>query len=137
MAEGNIPGSDRNDSCYCIYCPEMLKTYQSKTKFFQFPGDANTEELKIKNNITFQWLHCNDFVAIVFASHACLCLQTKLSPFLTTGYLGKYRPVVKDFQANKNADELFHNGYWAMVLNINPKPNLFQTLNVNFNIWKP
>ena len=56
MTEGNIPGTDWKNS-YCIYCLDMLKTFQRKPKLFEFLGDSNWEELKIKNNITLQWLH--------------------------------------------------------------------------------
>ena len=39
----------------------------------------------------------------VFSSPVSLCLQTKQPSFLTTGYTGKYRPVVQDLYANENA----------------------------------
>ena len=53
MTEGNIPGTDWKNS-YCIYCLDMLKTFQRKLKLLEFLGDSNWEELKIKNNITLQ-----------------------------------------------------------------------------------
>ena len=53
MIEGNIPGTDWKNS-YCIYCLDMLKTFQRKPKLLEFLGDSNWEELKIKNNITLQ-----------------------------------------------------------------------------------
>ena len=31
MTEGNILGAYQNNSYYCIYCPDMLKTYQKET----------------------------------------------------------------------------------------------------------
>ena len=33
MAEGNISGTNRNNSWYSIYCPDMLNTHQRVTKF--------------------------------------------------------------------------------------------------------
>ena len=52
---------------------------------------------------------CYDFIAMnsycngLFASFAFLCLQTYLLSFLTTGYIGKYMPVVNDFYRNEIA----------------------------------
>ena len=34
--KGNIPGTDRKNSYYCIFCPEMFRTYQGKIKLFEF-----------------------------------------------------------------------------------------------------
>ena len=96
--EGNIPSIDRKDSYCCIYCLNMLKTYQRVTDFFEFSGKANTKELKIRKKTSLgNGFIIIGFVAMAFASHVCLCLKTRLSPFLTAGYLRKYRPAVKDF----------------------------------------
>ena len=100
ITEGNPPGNDWKNS-YCIYCPNILKTYQREreTKLFEFSWNTNREELKVRKNvITFQgfvaiaslqWLRCNAFVAVVSASPVCFCLKTKLLLFLTTGYTSK------------------------------------------------
>ena len=32
MTEGNIPGTNRKNSYYCIYYPHMLKTYQREKR---------------------------------------------------------------------------------------------------------
>ena len=42
-----------------------------------------------------QWLQYNNFVAMVFASPACLFAQVKLPPFLRTGYIEKYGSINK------------------------------------------
>ena len=68
----------------------MLKTYQRKTKLFEFSQDRKREKRKV--NVTLQGLCCNGF-----APSVCLCLQTKLPSFLTTGSFRKYQPPVKDF----------------------------------------
>ena len=47
----------------------MLKTYQRETTLFEFPRDAHRKELKIKTNITLQWLHV--FKAQAFRKAAC------------------------------------------------------------------
>ena len=40
MTEGNISYEDKKkSSCYCIYYPNMLKTYQRETNSFEFSGD--------------------------------------------------------------------------------------------------
>ena len=96
--EGNISSTDLKDSYYCIYCLDMLKTYQRVTDFFEFSGKANTKELKIRKKTSLgKGFIVIGFVAMAFASHVCLCLKTKLLPFLTTGYLRKYRSAVEDF----------------------------------------
>ena len=44
----------------------MLKIYhQREAKLFEISRDTNMEELKIKkNDVTLQWLCCNDFVSV-------------------------------------------------------------------------
>ena len=65
MTKDNIPDTDRKNSNYCIYCPDMLKTYRRETKLFELLLDTNREELKIrKNDFTLKWLHFINFVAI-------------------------------------------------------------------------
>ena len=68
----------------------MLKTYQRKTKLFEFSQDRKREKRKV--NVTLQGLCCNGF-----APSVRLCLQTKLPSFLTTGSFRKYQSPVKDF----------------------------------------
>ena len=82
-----------------------------ETELSEFSWDANKEELKIKNDAFLQWFHRNDFVAMALFQFVTIdfvfpviCLQTKLPSFLTTGYTGKYRAVVRDFQAGENAE---------------------------------
>ena len=91
MAKGNILGKDRINSYYCISCPDMLKTYQRDTELFEFSRDTSREDLEIKNDVTLQWHSCSGFIAMVFASPIHLCLQTKLSSFLTMCYTGENR----------------------------------------------
>ena len=43
------------NSYYCICCSNMLKTYQIKSRLFEFLRNTKREELKI--NVTLQWLH--------------------------------------------------------------------------------
>ena len=45
MTEGNIYGTDRKSTYYCVYCPNMLKTYQRQSKLFEFSGDINRNAL--------------------------------------------------------------------------------------------
>ena len=47
MTEGNILGASQKDSYFCIYCPNMLKTYQRKSILFEFLPYTNREELQI------------------------------------------------------------------------------------------
>ena len=53
--EGNIPGADRKT--VIVFIARMcLKIYQRKTASFEFSRDTDMEELKLKNDITMQWL---------------------------------------------------------------------------------
>ena len=47
MIEGNISGTDKKNSSWCFYCPDILKTNQTETKSYQFSRDTSGEELKI------------------------------------------------------------------------------------------
>ena len=60
MIEGNISGTDLKNSSYCIYYPDMLKTYQRETKFFEFSRDANKKGLQMRKTVSL----CNGIVAI-------------------------------------------------------------------------
>ena len=92
--------------------PGYVKIYQRETELSEFSWDANKEGLKIKNDIFLKWFHRNDFVAMAlfqfvtidFVFPVMICLPTKLPSFLTMGYTGKYRAVVRDFQASENAE---------------------------------
>ena len=69
-------------SYFCIYCADMLKTFQGETKLLEFSRDTNREEIGKKNRRLFcsgfvQWLHCNGFVATASASLVAHCLQVK------------------------------------------------------------
>ena len=82
-------------------------------KLFEFSQKTKREELKIKNEDTFcscfvpiaplQWFSYNGLTEIVSTSLICFYLQAKLPYFMATGYIGKYRLVVKNFKANENA----------------------------------
>lgn len=43
MTEGSIPVADPKSSYYRIYCPDMLKTYQSETELIEFSRDTKRE----------------------------------------------------------------------------------------------
>ena len=92
MTEGNISGTDWKNSYYCIYCPDMLKTYQrvTETKLFESSRNSNWEELKDKttslcNGFTlqgfaFQWLHfamARCYFAMAFEIAICKYFMNK------------------------------------------------------------
>ena len=65
MTDGNISGTNQKKNYYCIYCPDMKKTYQRETKLLEFSRDTNREELKIrKSDVTLQWLYGNSCTAM-------------------------------------------------------------------------
>ena len=42
----------------CIYCTDMLRTYQRRTKLFEFSRDTSRREFNVrKNDLTCQWLY--------------------------------------------------------------------------------
>ena len=45
MTEGNIFGTDKKNSYYRVYCPDMLNTYQRQTKLFDFSQDTDMKWL--------------------------------------------------------------------------------------------
>ena len=52
-------------SYYCIYCPDMLKTYRRETTMFEFSRETNRKELrKRKRDVNLQCLRCNGFAVI-------------------------------------------------------------------------
>ena len=52
-------------SYYCIYCPDMLKTYRRETTVFEFSRERNRKELrKRKRDVNLQCLRCNGFAVI-------------------------------------------------------------------------
>ena len=61
MAEGNIPDTDRQNSYYRIYCPEMFKTYQRKNKLFEFLLKRVEDKEKTMSSKTMPSL-CNVFI---------------------------------------------------------------------------
>ena len=108
----------RKNNYYCIYCLDMLKTFQRETKLFEYSRNMNREEMSIrKNDVTLQWLRCNvsfsiallqwfcwnGFDVMAFVSLVRLCLQTKSPSFLTTVFSRKYRPVRQGILSNENA----------------------------------
>ena len=62
----------RKNNYYCIYCLDMLKTFQRETKLFEYSRNMNREEMSIrKNNVTLQWLRCNVFFSIALLQWFC------------------------------------------------------------------
>ena len=91
----------RKNNYYCIYCLDMLKTFQRETKLFEYSRNMNREEMSIrKNNVTLQWLRCNvfffnSFVAMVLLEwlrcngfrFSCLSMfANKVTIFLDNGF---------------------------------------------------
>lgn len=78
MTEDNILDTDRKSSYYCVFYPDMSKTYQSENNFFEF-----TRDMKIRKiDITLQWLQYNGYVvmaAIVFASSLAYVYKVSVS----------------------------------------------------------
>ena len=50
MTEGNNPGTDRKNSYYFIFCPDILKSYQTETKLLEFSRNKDREDLKIRKS---------------------------------------------------------------------------------------
>ena len=98
MTGASVPGRDRKISFHCIYCANVLKTYQTETKLVECSSNTKRKELNIIKTMNFgmaslQWLRWNGFRF----SHSPM-FTSKPTIFLDhAGYTGKYRPVVKDF----------------------------------------
>ena len=60
ITEGNIFGTDQKISYYCVYYPDMLKTYQRQTKLYEFLWNTNGEGLDLEKTVSL----CTGFVAM-------------------------------------------------------------------------
>ena len=97
----------------CIYCPDILRTYQRETRLFGFSRNTNRKELKIKlrhfaivSLCNGRTLLCYGYVAleIAFCKQSRTMFPKKATIFFHDAlYTEKYRPVGKDFHANENA----------------------------------
>ena len=59
MTESNIRGADRKNSCYCIYCVDVLKTYQRETITL----------LQWFSLLPFNYLYKQSYEATIFLEH--------------------------------------------------------------------
>ena len=50
MTEGNNPGTDRKNSYYFIFCPDILRSYETETKLLEFSRNKDREDPKIRKS---------------------------------------------------------------------------------------